>query len=98
LSLSRNGAILDVVAVVSVLYAFVRHLVDALRFDRPAARRIRERAIFMYMFLPFLIASLSGACVLFGKRALAYGLWTVLVTITLAWYLYHATDSLNLSF
>jgi len=52
----------------------------------------------MYMFLPFLIALGAILSTTFGKNKSTYLIWLLLLVITLLWFKYHATDSLNLSF
>ncbi|EQB98614.1 DUF5993 family protein [Photorhabdus tasmaniensis] len=52
----------------------------------------------MYMFLPFLIALFAVITTLVGKNKTSYALWGLLLVTTIAWFIHHATDSLNLSF
>ncbi|WP_027552833.1 MULTISPECIES: DUF5993 family protein [Bradyrhizobium] len=52
----------------------------------------------MYMFLPFLLALASCACLWRSRAGLAYLLWSATGVVTVAWFFHHATDSLNFSF
>ncbi|ETS31607.1 MULTISPECIES: DUF5993 family protein [Photorhabdus] len=52
----------------------------------------------MYMFLPFLLALFAVITTLVGKNKISYTLWSLLLVTTIAWFIHHATDSLNLSF
>ncbi|SCZ60166.1 MULTISPECIES: DUF5993 family protein [Photorhabdus] len=52
----------------------------------------------MYMFLPFLLALFAVITTLYGKYKTSYTLWVLLSVTTVAWFIHHATDSLNLSF
>ncbi|MCO1332862.1 DUF5993 family protein [Microbulbifer sp. OS29] len=50
------------------------------------------------MILPFLTAALTVWAVWNGRRRAAMGWWLVTVLIYIAWYGYHMTRELNLSF
>jgi hypothetical protein len=50
------------------------------------------------MFLPFLIALLSVFGITAGKKKLGYGAWLLFLIITIAWFDFHATNPLRLSF
>jgi hypothetical protein len=52
----------------------------------------------MYMFLPFLTALCAALSSIAGKSKLSYGLWLIMLIITLCWFKYHASDALTLSF
>ena len=52
----------------------------------------------MYMFLPFLLALAVCASVWRSRAGLSYGLWTVTIAVTVAWFFHHATDPLKFSF
>jgi xanthosine utilization system XapX-like protein len=52
----------------------------------------------MYMFLPFLIALISALGIMFGKKGVGYGFWLLLLVVSVAWFNFHATDALTLSF
>ncbi|WP_201724118.1 DUF5993 family protein [Bradyrhizobium centrolobii] len=52
----------------------------------------------MYMFLPFLLALASCACLWRPRAGVGYLLWSATIVVTVAWFFHHATDSLNLSF
>jgi hypothetical protein len=52
----------------------------------------------MFMYLPFLIALLAVISVVCGRKKTGYALWLVLCLVTIAWFNYHASDTLNLSF
>jgi hypothetical protein len=52
----------------------------------------------MYMFLPFLIALISSLGIMAGKRGIGYGSLALLLLVTLAWFNFHASDPLALSF
>ena len=51
----------------------------------------------MYMFLPFAIALLAAIFIWFEKRIIGLLLAFASAVITLAWFLHHASDKLNVS-
>ena len=51
----------------------------------------------MYMFLPFVIALLAAILIWFEKRVLGLLLAFASAVITVAWFLHHASDKLNIS-
>ncbi len=51
----------------------------------------------MYMFLPFAIALLAAILIWFEKRVLGLLLAFASAVITVAWFLHHASDKLNIS-
>ncbi|WWO99757.1 MAG: DUF5993 family protein [Candidatus Dasytiphilus stammeri] len=50
------------------------------------------------MFFPFLIAFITVISFLLNKKTTGYVLLIILLILTLVWFQYHATTSLNLSF
>lgn len=52
----------------------------------------------MYMFLPFLLALITGVSILLNKRGASYLLWALLLVVTLLSFMHHVTDPLTLSF
>lgn len=52
----------------------------------------------MYMFLPFLLALITGISILLNKRTASYLLWSLLLIVTLLSFMHHVTDPLTLSF
>ncbi|WWO98733.1 MAG: DUF5993 family protein [Candidatus Dasytiphilus stammeri] len=50
------------------------------------------------MCLPFLIAFLTVISFLSNNKKTGYILWIILLILTIGWFKYHATASLNLSF
>ena len=51
----------------------------------------------MYMFLPFAIALLATIFIWFEKRIIGLLLAFASAVITVAWFLHHASDKLNVS-
>lgn len=51
----------------------------------------------MYMYLPFAIALFAAMLIWFEKRALGLLLAFASALVTLAWFLHHASDKLNIS-
>ncbi len=51
----------------------------------------------MYMFLPFAIALLAAIFIWFEKRVLGLLFAFASAVITVAWFLHHASDKLNIS-
>ncbi len=51
----------------------------------------------MYMYLPFAIALLAAIFIWFEKRVLGLLLAFASAVITVAWFLHHASDKLNVS-
>ncbi len=51
----------------------------------------------MYMYLPFAIALLAAIFIWFEKRALGLLLAFASAVITVAWFLHHASEKLNVS-
>ncbi|PQQ37380.1 hypothetical protein C6H68_13475 [Photorhabdus luminescens] len=49
-------------------------------------------------FYLFLLALFAVITTLYGKYKTSYTLWGLLSVTTVAWFIHHATDSLNLSF
>jgi hypothetical protein len=52
----------------------------------------------MVMALPFLLGLIATALAMAGQRRAAMGAWFLLAIVLVAWFKYHATDSLGLSF
>ncbi|WWP00703.1 MAG: DUF5993 family protein [Candidatus Dasytiphilus stammeri] len=52
----------------------------------------------MFMYLPFLIGFLTVMSFLLDHKKLGYILWGILLIVTVIWFKYHSTSSLNLSF
>ena len=52
----------------------------------------------MVMFLPFLLAVATALTTVVGLRKISYLLWIILLATTCAWFQYHATSALALSF
>ncbi|MBU3552154.1 MULTISPECIES: DUF5993 family protein [Polynucleobacter] len=52
----------------------------------------------MYMFLPFMTAFIGLVLVWFEKRLAGLVMLAVTVFILMAWFRFHATSHLNLSF
>ncbi|WWO95335.1 MAG: DUF5993 family protein [Candidatus Dasytiphilus stammeri] len=50
------------------------------------------------MCLPFLIAFITVISFLLNYKQIGYILLIILLILTIAWFKYHATTSLNLSF
>lgn len=51
----------------------------------------------MYMFLPFAVALLAAIFIWFEKRLLGLLFALISAIVTLAWFLHHASDKLNIS-
>jgi hypothetical protein len=52
----------------------------------------------MIMPLPFLLGFIAILLAMSGRRGAAIGIWAILALILVAWFKYHATDSLGISF
>jgi hypothetical protein len=51
----------------------------------------------MYMYLPFAIALLSALLIWYEKKRLGIALAVISAVVTVAWFLHHAADKLNIS-
>ena len=52
----------------------------------------------MVMVLPFVVGLVAAVLAARGRRNAALWAWSVLIPVLLAWFKYHATDSLSLAF
>jgi hypothetical protein len=52
----------------------------------------------MIMMLPFLLGPIAVVLAMVGQRRAGIGFWFLLAIVLMAWFRYHATDALGLSF
>lgn len=52
----------------------------------------------MIMMFPFLLGLIGIVLAVSGRRRAGIGVWFLLAVVLVAWFKYHATDALGLSF